>query len=130
MVNLESVSISCRRYTVSKPPFKKISIAETKLIRLETKDSCNAETIFVLFSSFERLSFNVRVRRNQTQVLSDSESRTNTESFVNWATDIATEAKRCEHVEVDLLGDWNSEHHLVPLLSVGLILSCRLGLGG
>jgi predicted subunit of tRNA(5-methylaminomethyl-2-thiouridylate) methyltransferase len=97
-------------------------------VSFEAKESRNIKPILVYLSSLERLSFNAQVGRHYAEVLANPECRTKPDSFINWMTDVATEAQCAENIEIDLLRDRKRKYDVVPLLSIGLVDS-RLGQG-
>ena len=54
-------------------------------------------------------------------MVSDLECRADTDSLIHRVADVPADAKRSDHVEIDLLRDRKRKYDVVPLLSVRLV---------
>lgn len=122
MVHLESVSITGRlRSIAAKAALELVTIAQRELTSLETQRNRQHEPVLPTFPVLERPCPDVhRVWRNR-HVLAESESKSHANTLVHYMTDVTSDAKCSQEVEINGSGDRNGELHVGPLLIIRLI---------
>ena len=121
MLNLKPVAIS--RTTspgISQASLKLIPIAEPELTGVEPQRDRQRQPILPDLAPAKRLHADVQVVRRHSDILSESESESDANTFVDRMADIASQTQRTENVEIKILRDRNRELNVGPQLIIGL----------
>ena len=122
MVHLESVSITGRLRSIApKAALELVAIAQRELTSLETQRNRKHEPVLPTFPVLERTYPDVHRVWCNRHVLAESESESNANTFVHHMTDITSDAKCSQEVEINGGGYRNGQLHVSPLLIIRLI---------